>query len=316
MFTSIAHEKGEIARLASRLAGASGAPLAWRDGCAAHASPSWRGVDATGLLVDGAPSFFAKAYHPEIALYAHLPSVFAAAEFAGSIGAGPRIMVTDEERALLVMEALAEEWRTATLADISPSGKHGEAALKARKLLHGGPQLPRTLTVFDHIEELHEAISSGKAYVPADYVQLIANSRKIAAALAAAGYDAVPSHGDGNASNLMVHKSGAVRLVDFDLAANRDPYEDLGSHLAEAFWFTSDAAVAFEHFHGVMDEQLFARTRLYAVADDLRWAMIGLLHSHRSPRKIVEYLKFAEWRMLRARMAMRHPNFERLMRLQ
>lgn len=307
MFGSVAQDRESIARLAGRPGDA------WRDACAPHASPSWRGIDAVGIIVSGEPAIFAKAYHPEIALYAHMPSIMAAALHAGSIGVGPRIIAQDPAHGLLVMEALTEGWRAATLADLAPSGRHGFAVLALRKSLHEGPKLPRDLTVFDHIDALDEALLAGKAYVPEDYDRLIANIRRVAAAVKAAGHDLCPAHGDGNASNVMVHESGAVRLLDYDLAANRDPYEDIASHLVEAFWFPAEAASAFEAFHGHLDEKLFARVRLYGVADDLRWTMIGLLTSHHSPRKAVEYLKFAEWRLLRARLAMRHPDFEILL---
>lgn len=313
MFRSIAQDKDRIAELAGHLAGNAGTPHAWRDGCAPHASPSWRGIDATGLVMSSAQPLFAKAYHPEVALYAHLPSIIAAAQYAGSAGAGPRMIGSDPEHALLVMEPLLDGWRSATLADLAPSGHHGLKVLALRKALHAGPRLPRDLTVFEHVTELHDALLASSAYRPADYDLLVANIRRVASAVSASGFDRRPAHGDGNASNVMVHEDGSVRLVDYDLAANRDPYEDLGSHLVEAFWFPAEAAAAFEAFHGRADEKLFARVRLYGVADDLRWATIGLLTSHHSTRKAVEYLKFAEWRLLRARMAMRHPDFEELL---
>lgn len=310
MFISVAQDKEKLAERAGLLAEVSGSAAPWREACAAHASPSWRGVDAAGIIISGTPPLFAKAYHGEIGHYGHWPSIVAASRHAGEIGVGPRIIAADPAHGLLVMEALTEGWRAATLADIAPTGKYGEAVLKQRMALQRGPKLPRTLTVGDHIEELHDALGSAGAYLPADFAQLIGNARRVAAAISACGYDLVPSHGDGNASNVMIHDDLPPRLVDYDLAANRDPYEDLASHLVEAFWFTSDMALAFEQFHGRMDEKFFARVRLYGAADDLRWAMIGLLTSHHSPRRAVEYLKFAEWRLLRARLAMRHPDFE------
>lgn len=310
MFLSVAQDKEKLAERAGLLAEISGSAARWRDGCTAHASPSWRGVDAAGIIISTSPPLFAKAYHGEIALYGHWPSIMALSHHAGEIGVGPRIIAADPAHGLLVMEALTEGWRTATLADIAPTGRYGETVLRLRKKLHDGPKLPRTLTVGDHIEELHDALSRAGAHLPADFARLIGDARRIAAAIRAGGYDLVPSHGDGNASNVMIHDDLPPRLVDYDLAANRDPYEDLATHLVEAFWFTEDKALAFELFHGRMDDRLFARVRLYGIADDLRWAMIGLLTSHHSPRRAVEYLKFAEWRLLRARMAMRHPGFE------
>lgn len=310
MFISVAQDKQELAERAGKLAQIEHSSPVWRDGCAAHASPSWRGVDAAGILLECERPVFAKAYHGEVSLYGHWPSIVAASRHAGEMGVGPRLIAADIEHGLLIMEALGEGWRAATLADLAPGGKYGAAVLKLRKALHAGPKLPRTLPVGDHIEELHEAIVRAEAYRPADFPELIGKARRIAAAIHASGQDLVPAHGDGNASNVMIHEDFAPRLIDYDLAANRDPYEDLASHLVEAFWFTADMAAVFEEFHGRADERLFARVRLYGVADDLRWAMIGLLTSHHSPRRSVEYLKFAEWRLLRARMAMRHPDFE------
>jgi hypothetical protein len=312
MFRSVAHDRSRIAELAGRFAGNLNTAT-WQEACAPHASPSWRGVDATGILVSGAQPVFAKAYHPEILLYAHLPCIIAAAQYAASAGAGPRIIGSDTDHALLVMEPLVEGWRSATLADIAPSGRHGYKVLALRKALHAGPKLPRDLTVFEHIAELDDALLASSAYRPADYDLLMGHIRRAGSAVSAAGFDRRPAHGDGNASNIMVHEDGSVRLVDYDLAANKDPYEDLASHLVEAFWFPAEAATAFEAFNGRSDEKLFSRVRLYGVADDLRWAMIGLLTSHHSTRRAVEYLKFAEWRLLRARMAMHHQDFETLL---
>lgn len=65
---------------------------------------------------------------------------------------------------------------------------------------------------------------------------------------------------------------------------------------------------------GLPDEdEVFDRVRLYGVADDLRWTMIGMLMGHLSPRSHEEFYKFGLWRLVRLRAALRDPRFgERL----
>jgi hypothetical protein len=112
----------------------------------------------------------------------------------------------------------------------------------------------------------------------------------------------------------MIDEAGGVLLVDFDLAANIDPFEDLGSFLVEAHAFDPAARESFEAFHGSFDERLFNRARLYGVADDLRWGLIGAILARTSARSDLEFLKYAEWRFLRCRMAMRDQRFEERVR--
>ena len=57
-----------------------------------------------------------------------------------------------------------------------------------------------------------------------------------------------------------------------------------------------------------------ARCRLYAVADDLAWGVWGLVMDATSSRCHFEFLKYANWRLLRCRMALRHPGFEERLR--
>jgi hypothetical protein len=48
--------------------------------------------------------------------------------------------------------------------------------------------------------------------------------------------------------------------------------------------------------------RLFNRARLYGVADDVRWGLIGAILAATSPRTDLEFLKYADWRFLRARL--------------
>ena len=64
---------------------------------------------------------------------------------------------------------------------------------------------------------------------------MMSELRYAAAALSGIEVKAVPIHGDGNVSNLLISDAGEVRLIDWDRATTADPLEDLGSLLVEAF---------------------------------------------------------------------------------
>ena len=125
----------------------------------------------------------------------------------------------------------------------------------------------------------------------------------------------MPAHGDGNVSNVLIAEDGSVLLVDWDRAGDMDPFEDLGSLLAELAPQEPEARALFERWHGSMDEGLLSRAMLYGAADDLRWGLIAATLAATSPRTSLEFLKFASWRFLRCRMAVRDPRFPERVRM-
>lgn len=302
--------------LVATVPGWSGCRPTFRPGVVPMASPMNQGVDATALRARdpaGGRSLWVKITHPDAALFAEPSSIVAAAQEAGARGIGPEVLAADPLTGDLVLEDLGGSHRVATLNRLAEPAIR-DAVLAAKRAFHAGPRLPRTRGVLDHIEALLELASERRIALPADHAWLLDNSRAAALAIRAAGVDTVPAHGDGNASNVMIDDAGRVLLVDFDLAANIDPFEDLGSFLVEAHAFDPPAMESFEAFHGRFDERLFNRARLYGTVDDLRWGLIGAILAGTSTRTDLEFLKYAEWRFLRCRMAMRDPRFEERIR--
>ena len=97
----------------------------------------------------------------------------------------------------------------------------------------------------------------------------------------------------------MVHPDKSVQLLDFDLSANCDPFEDAGAYLIECFENDVDARGGFEEWHGSFDEGLFQRAMIYGLLDDLRWGLIGSILGARSARTSLEFTKYAAWRFIR-----------------
>ncbi|HEV7834709.1 MAG TPA: phosphotransferase [Caballeronia sp.] len=140
----------------------------------------------------------------------------------------------------------------------------------------------------------------------ADLAALVATASRMSAAINASGIDTCPCHADGVTSNVMLHgddPTGALRLVDFDEAANTDPAFDIAVTLNEVLSDLSTWPAALEMPNGHMTNAMLARTRCYAFADDLRWGLWGLKMDATSPRRHIEFLKYAQWRLLRCSMA-------------
>ncbi len=249
----------------------------------------------------------------DAALYIDIPCAFEAARRASDLGIGPRIFAADVDAGILVMEDLNAGWRVGGLERMLEPGVV-DAIITARQAFQQGAPLPRRVTVFDEIERFYAAVQAANAQIPSDTAWMVDEIRFAAEAFTGLAIKAVPIHADGNVSNIMISDAGEVRLVDWDRATTADPLEDLGSFLVEAFGQEPEARDAYSRAFGSFDEGAFSRARVYGIADDLRWGLIGALLAAKSPRNTMEFYKFASWRFLRCRMAVREPHFGELLR--
>jgi len=280
------------------------------------ASPSWRGVDGfpwRAAKKSNGESIFIKVMDRDAGLYIDIPCAFEAAQRASDLGIGPKVLLADIQAGILVMEDLNHGWRVGTLERMLEPDIV-DAVIAARRLFQAGQPLPKRKGVFDEIEHFYAAATSAKAQLPTDVEWLVEELRFAAAGFQGLGITAVPIHGDGNVSNILISDAGEVRLIDWDRATTADPLEDLGSFLVEAFAQEPEARDAFTRNAGAFDEAAFNRVRIYGVADDLRWGLIGSLLSAKSARNTLEFYKFASWRFLRCRMAVREPRFGEVLR--
>jgi hypothetical protein len=280
------------------------------------ASPSWRGVDGfpwRAINKSNGESIFVKVMDRDAELYIDVPCAFQAAQRASDLGIGPKVVLADIQAGILIMEDLNHGWRVGTLERMLEP-KIVDAVMAARRLFQAGKPLPKRKGVFDEIEHFYVAATSAKAQIPTDTEWLVAELRFAAAAFGGLDTTAVPIHGDGNVSNILISDAGEVRLIDWDRATTADPLEDIGSFLVEAFDQEPEARDAFARNAGAFDEAAFNRAHIYGVADDLRWGLIGALLAAKSARNTLEFYKFASWRFLRCRMAVREPRFGEALR--
>ncbi|MBL0373467.1 phosphotransferase [Rhizobium sp. KVB221] len=257
----------------------------------------------------GAKPVFVKRRHDDMAAFIEPTRVMEASRKAGELGIAPRLLHADPDDGVLVFEALGEDWRWGH-ADVLRHPAVLESLLAAKRKFHTAAALSEMRSVFDLVLAYRHLAASPEVTLPAPVQTVSAAVDRIAAAIAAAGFDTVACHADGASSNVMVGPGDAVQLVDFEWARQADPAHDLGTVLAELLPFDGEALLAVEIATGRPDAQILARARLYGAADDLMWAIWGFINAAHSPRKHVEFFKYAEWRLLRARTVIEGPRFE------
>jgi hypothetical protein len=276
----------------------------------AVASPVHRAVasDCVRLeLDDGA--VFLKIRHDDCASDV-TPWAGEAARKAAEIGVGPDVLFEGE--GLLGLAFLPEPWRYGRVGDLQDPSILAPA-MEAKRRLHDGPPLGRRFSPFDRVVALAAEAETAGAPLPDDTGRLVAECALIGAAIEAAGYDLRFCHNDGVASNVMVGGEG-VRLVDFDLAGDNDPWFDVGALINEACAFDSDRCAALELYAGRAEERILNRCRLYGAVDDVMWGLWGVTRAVTSARTGVEFYKYGTWRLLHARTTMGDRGFEAWLR--
>ncbi|WP_417250616.1 phosphotransferase [Celeribacter sp.] len=279
-------------------------------GPAALASPSYMALESRSVMT---PTAFIKRIHPEMAGDIHVASAIQAATQASEVGAGPKVLWSDATTGAVALERLGEGWKTARQSDLQSEAVMA-AAIGAMKVFHGAAPLPVRYDAFARIDSLITAHETYGVALPDD-ITWLRRVVGLAQDALSQGFEAVPCRNDGSASNLMIGPDGQVALVDFDHAGMNDPMYDLGCLLAELTDFERDMRAAFVAYTGAFDAALFARARLWSHVDDMVHALWARLMSHRSERKGVEWIKYSEWRLLRLRLSLTHPQYEDKIRI-
>lgn len=270
------------------------------------ASPNWWGADSIrfrATIPSGHP-VFVKTHTPSARSYIDVPSAVRATRAAGDAGLGPVLLGFDRDSGQLALEDLTDSHKTATLADLQNPGRRADYfRTRSRFRAIDDPGL-RQATVFDDIRALHDRIAPLDVVLPGDIGWMHALIVEIGDRVSALGFDAVPVHGDANCSNVALGSDGQpTLLLDFDWAALTDPLQDIGSVLLEFSYSEYDGRELFEEAWGTFDEGLYARARLYSVAEAYRAALVGVLADSLDPGT-QEYSKFSDWMFLRARAAL------------
>jgi hypothetical protein len=283
-----------------------GRPVHFELAAAPVISPLHRGVASHCLLAraDGVAPMFLKLAHED--MQADIFSPPAAARVAAQAGVAPEVLL--EQPGVLGFAHLPPPWRYARSGDLQNADLMSKV-IKAKQRLHGGEKLGRRFCPFARIDVLAaEAIAVGVA-LPDDMPHLLRAAVLIREAVNAAGADLAFCHNEAASSNVMLNGS-QVRLVDYDIAGDNDPWYDIGALINEVCDFDPARREAVEMAAGHYRETLFNRCRLYGAVDDLMWGLWGLTRAITSPRTAIEFWKYGGWRLMHARSTIAARDFE------
>lgn len=275
------------------------APTSMSNPLTVLASPAWRGVEGDVWLAEaGENSMILKHYHADTEFYVDAGAAIEAAEQAGLLGVGPKVAGSWEGEGILAFQHLGPPWIAGGLHHTLDAQIRTNVIAK-KKAFQSGAELSKTISIFDEITALYEIIKNEGVTTHHDILPFMDFAKMAEEKLRAFDWDDVPCHRDGNTANLMIGEANAVHLIDFDLAANCDPFEDIGAYLIEVYESDVDARAGFEEWHGSFNEGLFQRAMIYGLLDDLRWGLIGSIMGARSDRTSLEFTKYAAWRFIR-----------------
>ncbi|CAA2105574.1 hypothetical protein MBUL_03262 [Methylobacterium bullatum] len=295
----------------------AGRAVHYRQAVPGVASPSYHGVESTSYLVgegvDAEPSYFLKVGERAAAALLDPAAAFRAAQRIASIGLAPQPLHLAEAEGAILFACLGPEWRPATL-DTLRRPERMATVIEVFRRIGAGEPLGRRWSVFEAIRALRALLGEDADILPQDSWFLFDWVDTIETALAAAGTESRPAHADPHASNLLFSPDGALRLVDFDMACDTDPHYQLGAFLNEACQFEAQMKPGIEMAEGRFREDVFHRCLAYAAADDLHWGLRALAMDRLSPRRALEFRKYAGWRFLRCRMRVGRPGFEESLR--
>ncbi len=277
-------------------------------------SPIHRGVESACFDVNSKErALFLKVRYPDMALFFNEEAVLEAAQRASELNIGARLVHGQPQNGSYMFERFESSWRWGRVDDFEDR-EVLENTVRAKQALHKSKAFTSGQSVFEVIETYAEIIDREEIRTPKTVSSVLEKVRKSADAINAAGVSLQPCHGDGVASNVMISSTNEVKLVDFDSAGNQDPYFDLGSMIVEIAQFPDLARKVLEIYDGECRESEFNRCMLYGIADDLKWALWGFICFVKSPRTHIEFVKYAEWRLLRSLWNADSPDFDRWLR--
>ena len=293
------------------------APATYEVATSPVASPIRRAVehDCARVCVDGTEYFLSRRTE-DAADFVDLPGSAHAARQAAAAGVAPAVIEELAGVDSVVYDHLPDGVRWARNDDLAQVDVLARV-IAAKKLLHKGPSMGRRRSVFGEIESFAQLAARDLPphMVPRSTLWLRDCAAQCDAALQASGVEIVPAHGDGVSSNVMVSDDGSqVWLVDYDVAADMDPFLDFGSLLVESCRSDADWRTGVELALGTADEAGHARCRLYGFGDDLRWGLWGVVMGHLSGRPGIEFYKYGQWRLLRAHYTASDRRFESWLR--
>jgi thiamine kinase-like enzyme len=261
------------------------------------------------VLPDTGETFFLKIHGPGTENFIDRELAIEAAVKAASTGYAPDLLFYDPEDGIEVYEFL-HGFRSCGVTDVqNPTIR--DNILKAYKAIHTTQQLAGSKTGFDQLDQHLTTLRRMNAQLPHDFDHLMWQRRRAEAAIRAAGMDQCACFNDGYVFNYMVDDSQNVKIIDWEYAANNDPYWDLAMFSWENFYLDARGRrEILEVYDGSFREETAARVYLYVGMASMVWGLWATYQSMTSSIPF-DFGKYADLIFLRGRQIMSVPEWDR-----
>lgn len=263
------------------------------------ASPSWQGVTTQQKLIEqDGQQILVEQLNDDMSPFFDFETLLGVAKQCGDLGIGLKVVDADSSSKQFASEYSAQNWRVAGLHDFHNEEIRKNILLR-KKQLQSELNITHRHSTFELIEALSEQIKNDVVLCPKKIVEWQQFAQQAKKKLHDRDFQLLPCHLDGNISNILVNDQNEVKFSHFGLTALSDPLQDVGCYLMEAYELKEDAKQGYIEWFGEFNAENFEMAWLYGMLDDLKWGLIAINLSSLSPRRHLEFGKYASWRFLR-----------------
>ncbi|WP_226629620.1 choline/ethanolamine kinase family protein [Alloyangia pacifica] len=264
---------------------------------------NWRVVDQSSR-----ETFFVKLHGPGTEQFIDRQTALAAAKIAAQKGVGPQVLFHDDDAGIEVHEFL-QGFTSCDIVDAQDERVRANI-MAAYKDMHDSLLLERENTGLSQFEDFVGKVVGKSPMVPRDIDQLVWQARRAKAAIEASGITLAGCYNDAYISNYMRNDDAEIRIIDWEYAANNDPYWDVAMFSFEVF-FDDIRGISsiLEMYEGAVREDVLARTYLYIGVAMVRWGLWAIYQSMTSPIGF-DFAKYSRLLLLRARRQIGSPEWD------
>ncbi len=280
----------------------------WGDVRETDITPSWIGGD--GIFtegVDGEGRDVLRRRFPvsELPYASDVDSVTTLMRAAADRGIAPDVIESGPD--YVIMRRMPDSWRSAKLDELRNPYLLW-AVLEQRRRIHDIPlsQLPGVAhrSMLDQMAQMRDRCIADGVPLPRLVDRVLESLGPFLRRADEFREMAVPCHGDGAASNVLVDTApdsgSAARpmLTGWTVCGIMDPIEDAGSVLAEVGPFCGVPASLISGMGLPSDALPVAQA--YGIVNDVYWGIIGLWRSATSQDPTIDFAKYGLWRLQKA----------------
>jgi thiamine kinase-like enzyme len=251
--------------------------------------------------------YFMKLHGANTEIFIDRPLAHEAALMVGLSGHAPRLVHYVEAGQIEIYEFL-EGYRSCNVSDLFDPEIRGNI-VRAYRDIHRGALLSRAKTGFEQLDERFRQAQHHGAVLPRDLDYLLWQSNRARLAFDHCGLNLATCFNDGYVSNYMVAADKSVKIIDWEYAANNDPYWDLALLSFENFFPPETIREMIAIHDGAYTPQAEAKVILNIGLTAVTWGFWAGLQSKISTIPF-DFAKYADLLFLRARHQMRQASWE------